>query len=113
MYGSGKHPQCASSIVKAGRAASLHAAGRTPSSSNSRTDSASLPADTPFAAAPPPKDNFLLVRYGRDVIKDAPMRHLHLLGLPRGENTCPIQELFYRRCRVRIVGPGKDLAEHP
>ena len=48
--------------------------------------------------------DFLLLRYNRDVIKEAPIRMNHLLQMPRGERTCPLQEVLYRRAGLRIVG---------
>lgn len=56
-------------------------------------------------------DEFVLVRCGRDVIEDAPMR-LHLLRLPALERTCPVQKVFYLRSGVRIVGPERFITSH-
>lgn len=47
---------------------------------------------------------FSLLRMSRDVIKEAPIRMNHLLQMPRGERTCPLQEVLYRRAGLRIVG---------
>lgn len=53
-------------------------------------------------------NDFLLVRHGRDVIKDAAMRATHLLHPPAPERTCPIEAVFYRRWGMRIVWTGVE-----
>jgi len=54
---------------------------------------------------------FLSLRYNRDVIKEASIRVNHLLQMPRGERTCPLQSALYRRAGVRIVG-RYEMASH-
>lgn len=56
--------------------------------------------------------DFLLVRHGRAVIRDAAMRVDHPSHMSRCERTCPLQEMFYRRAGMRVVGPELDLAVH-
>ena len=46
------------------------------------------------------RKTFLLLREGRSVIQDAPLRE-HLLRLPQFEWMCPVQAVFYRRSGAR------------
>jgi hypothetical protein len=54
------------------------------------------------------REDFILLRNSRDVIKSGPVRNWDA----GPDQTCPVQEMFYRSAGIRIVGPSKDLATH-